>query len=141
MADRRVKSEYIKRIAEDLISKEPALAHLRNADVRIEYLESEWGKKTGHRHVMGECEKIPERYKWAVPTDFTVTIFTPNASSLNENQLRVLVFHELLHIGVTDDAKGLYYIVPHDVEDFYTILERYGVRWSEAGALPDNPVG
>lgn len=141
MADRRVRSEYIKRIAEELIDTEPSLVHLKNADVRIVYLESEWGKKTGHRHIMGECEKIPERYKWAVPCDFTVTIFTPNSCLLNPEQMRALVFHELLHIGVTEDAKGSFYVVPHDVEDFYEILERYGLRWNIPEDLPENPVG
>ena len=117
------------------------LAHLKDADIRIGYLESEWGKKVAHKHVMGECEKIPERYKWAVPYDFTITIFTPNAQTLNETQMTVLVFHELLHIGITDDAKGQFYVVPHDVEDFYAILDRYGLRWSDPGMLPENPVG
>ena len=141
MADRRTRSEYIKEIAESLIANEESLSHLRDADIRIGYLESEWGKKTAHKHIMGECEKIPERYKWAIPYDFTVTVFNPNVGLLNKNQLRALVFHELLHIGVTDDAKGQFYIVPHDVEDFYTILDRYGLRWNIPEDLPENPVG
>ena len=54
---------------------------------------------------------------------------------LNENQIKVLMLHELRHIGMGD--RGLT-IVPHDIEDFSDILEKYGLDWNEYGKeLPD----
>jgi hypothetical protein len=30
-----------------------------------------------------------------------------------------------------DGNEETYYVRPHDVEDFYKILERYGIGWNE----------
>lgn len=129
MADTRHISNEITEIAAELIETEPELEYIREAGVSIVYLESTAAKKSGGKAVLGQCEKIAEKYKWGIPADFTITIFEPNVSQLSEEQLRVLVFHELLHVGITDEG-GLY-VRPHDLEDFKAIVDRYGTRWAE----------
>ena len=50
-----------------------------------------------------------------------------------EDQMRILLFHELLHIGIefTEDGQEKYSIKPHDYEDFKIIIDRYGTDWSQ----------
>jgi predicted metallopeptidase len=125
MADTRTISEYFTQMAEELIQNEEKLSYLRNAPVRIVYLESTHKKKAKGKIVHGVCEKVQEKNKWGIPADFTITIFEPNVQGMTEEQLRILMFHELLHIG--EDFE----LAPHDLEDFRYIIDRYGVDWDE----------
>lgn len=125
MADTRRVSEYFTQMAEDLIETEDKLSYLRQAPITIVYLESPHKKKSKGNIVHGLCEKVQEKNKWGIPADFTITIFEPNVVGMSEEQLRILLFHELLHIG--ED----YQLAPHDLEDFRYIIDRYGVDWDE----------
>ena len=125
MDARRISEEYTE-IGRELIESEPELAELKNADVQIIFLASEHEKKHNGSKVYGQCEKVAEKYKWAVPCEFTITIFEPNVVDFSSDQLRILIFHELLHVGVVDDK---FYIRNHDLEDFKCIVEKYGVDW------------
>ena len=130
--DTRVENEIVKKIAEGLIQKEPALTNIKNSQVRIAYLTSEQEKKSGGNLVYGQCEKVPEKYKWSIPYDFTITVFQPNVERFTDRQLAILVFHELLHIKIECDGNELKYAVrKHDLEDFRMIVDRFGVDWSE----------
>ena len=46
---------------------------------------------------------------------------------LNENQHKILMYHELQHIGIGE--KG-HKIETHDIEDFSNILHKYGLDWN-----------
>jgi hypothetical protein len=127
---RKINEEYAN-IGADLIATEDALEYLRGADVTIIYLESEHEKKENGKLVHGQCEKIPDKYKWAIPCDFTITVFTPNVERFTEEQIRILLFHELLHIKLDVDGNETKYSVkPHDVEDFRYIIDRFGMDWN-----------
>lgn len=131
--DIRTINEHYSELAFQLIKEEPALAHIRKSNVTIVYLSSEHEKKSNGRLIFGQCEKVPDKYKWAVPCDFTITVFEPNVERFSEEQLKALLFHELLHVGIrTDGNEEAYSIVPHDVEDFRVIIDRFGIDWSEA---------
>jgi predicted SprT family Zn-dependent metalloprotease len=54
-----------------------------------------------------------------------VTIFEPNVAEFSEEQMRILIFHELLHVG--EDGKS---VRPHDLEDFKVIINRFGTEWN-----------
>lgn len=131
--DKRVVNEKYAEIGADLIASEESLAHLRDSDASIVYLSSEHKKVTGGNLVFGQCEKIAEKYKWGIPCDFTITVFEPNVEEyqFTDEQIRALIHHELLHVGTewADDGTEKYFIVPHDLEDFKLILERYGINW------------
>ena len=130
MDTRHISEEYT-HIGDELILTEEALSDIRDSQVSIMYLGSEYEKTSRGRTVYGQCEKVPEKYKWAVPCDFTITIFEPNVEHFTEEQMRILILHELMHVGIEEDGnEEKYYIRPHDVEDFEEILERYGMDWS-----------
>ena len=130
---RHISEEYAE-IGAALIATMDELSDLRAGDVSIVYLGSEAKKTSKGKTVFGVCEKVADKYKWGIPCDFTITIFEPNVEGFTEEQLQILIFHELLHIGVTED--GSHYIRPHDLEDFKAIIDRYGTGWSDPRPMP-----
>lgn len=127
---RELNEEYAK-IAKRLIDREPLLEFIRQSEATILYLSSDKEKKSRGRLVAGECECINPKYKWAIPCDFTITVYEPNVITFNDEQMEILLFHELLHvkIDINDDGTEKYSVNPHDVEEFRTIIDRYGIDW------------
>ena len=127
----REKSTLFEEMAQELINTAPELAYIKNSQVRIIYLVSNQAKKSGTKIVHGECEKIPAKYRWAIPADFSITLFAPNNEYMNDRQLEILLFHELLHVGIepADNGEESYSIVPHDLEDFKVVIDKFGTDW------------
>ena len=133
MEHRQINENY-QRIAEDLIQNEPELAYIKDSRVRIAYLESDQAKKAdADKLVLGECEKVAAKNKWAINYDFTITLFRNNLIGLTLDQIRIVLFHELLHVGIEPGADGdeIYSVVKHDLEDFKTIIDRFGTDWAK----------
>ena len=137
--DTRIISEEFAKIGADLIQKEETLVDLRDSQVQIIYLASKHKKISGGCRVFGQCEKIADKYKWGIPCDFTITVFMPNVAEyqFTEEQIRALIHHELLHVGVEQEETLIgtnerYFIRPHDLEDFRPILQKYGVDWNHS---------
>ena len=128
MADTRSINEHYAEVAGELLQEEDALEYIKNSNVSIIYLSSEAERKGKGKIIYGECEKVPEKYKWSIPADFTITIFEPNVEKFTEEQIRILLFHELLH----DGNEEKYSVKPHDLEDFKLIIDRFGTEWSWA---------
>ena len=126
--DRREINEEYNEIMHELIEERSELEHIKYSDVTIICLSSCHRKKKNGGKVYGQCEKVQEKNKWSIPCDFTITIFEPNIIGFTDEQLRILIFHELLHVGV---ACGEYYIRPHDLEDFKQIVNEFGTDWAE----------
>ena len=57
--------------------------------------------------------------------DFIITFYADSAG-IGEEYLKILMRHELMHIGYDGEKR---YIVPHDCEDFKAIIRDYGVDW------------
>lgn len=130
---REINDNY-REIAEALISTEPELKYIKDSSVRIAYLQSDSTKKLGgDKLVHGECEKVQTKNQWAINYDFTVTLFYNNNIGMSPEQIKTLLFHELLHIGIdyADDGGEVYSIKKHDLEDFKIIVDRYGVNWAD----------
>ncbi len=83
---RRISDEYTT-MAQRLIDEDDALAHIRESDVQIIYLASNKPKKSKGKFVFGECERVADKNKWAIPADFTVTIYDPNCIGMDEEHL------------------------------------------------------
>ena len=126
MSDKRKVSEFYTEMAKELIDTEEELAYLRQAPITIIYLESSHKKKSKGGLVYGQCEKVQEKNKWGIPADFTITIFQPNTEGMTKKQLKILLFHELLHIGQDYDS-----INSHDINDFKYIVARFGADWAK----------
>lgn len=133
MDNRHINNDYAE-IADELIRNEYSLIHLLESRAKIIYLSSDYAKTSKGKLVFGQCEKIQDKYKWGIPADFTITVFEPNVQKFTEDQIRILLHHELLHVGIDKKADGSesYSIVDHDIEDFKLILDKYGTDWSRS---------
>ena len=96
------------------------------SDVRIAWLSSDKEKKSNGRIIFAECAKVPERFEWCCHYDFTITVFEPNVERFTDEQIKILLEHEIMHIGAD---KEKFYVVPHDVEEFMGIIQKYGLDW------------
>lgn len=131
--DLRKLNERYAEIGAELIRTEDALTDIANSQATIVYLSSEHKKGSGGTIVHAQCEKVADKYKWGIPADFTITVFEPNVEGFSDEQIKILIFHELLHVGIEfkDDGTENYTIKPHDLEDFKLIIDRFGTEWSK----------
>lgn len=126
----REKSKRYRTIAQRLIRTEAEFEEIKNSPVKIAYLSSDEEKKKNGKLVFGDCTKVDAKYKWSVPYDFFITVYEPNCLGFTDKQFEILLKHELLHIGINNDGnESVYYIVPHDVEEFWSIIDEYGLDW------------
>lgn len=132
MADNRTINEQYAEIGQRLIETEEILVDIRNSQATIVYLSSEHKKMDSGKVVHAVCEKVAEKYKWGLPADFTITVFEPNCMGFTQEQLEILIFHELLHVKIDyKDGEEKYSLNPHDLEDFRYIIDRFGSHWDE----------
>lgn len=133
MSDNRQISEEYAKIGAELIECEDILIDIRNSQATIIYLSSDYAKTDKGKAVLGQCERIQDKYKWGIPADFTITLFEPNIEGKSLEAIRRIIFHELLHVGIEfkDDSTESYSIRPHDIEDFKLLIDRWGTDWSE----------
>lgn len=123
--------EETEKIANKLIQKRNELEVIINCDIQIGYVRSFEEKIKDGRIIFADCRKVNKVYGAYLPYDFIITLYEPNIALLSQEQINILIFHELQHIGVGE--RGLK-IVPHDVEDFHSILDEHGTRWNEYNA-------
>lgn len=108
----------------------PAVAHLNTPELGIVFLYSDRKRKHGGKTVYAETEKVGEKMKALAGADFVITFYKPDTDMLDEDRLKVLMYHELRHVGY-DPETGKTSIIPHDVEDFEDILSTRGFNWTE----------
>ena len=131
---RRISPEYAE-LAAEVIGSIPALQFIEGSGATIVYLASDSPKRSRGRAVCAECELVPSKHQWAIPADFAIVVYEPNCQGMTDAQMRALMHHELLHVGIerTEDGGERYRIRPHDLEDFHEIIDRYGPDWAEVG--------
>lgn len=132
METRTINDKYTQ-IGYELIREEKALENIAHSMADIIFLSSDKAKTSRGKLIHAECEKISDKYKWGIPCDFTITVFEPNVERFTDQQIKILLFHELLHVGIefNQNGKETYFIKPHDLEDFKIIIDKYGTSWSE----------
>lgn len=135
MDSRRINEVYAN-MADEVMQENGCFDHLRDGDVTIIFLSSTLAKKQGDKLVLGQCEKVAEKYKWGIPADFTITVFEPNVEGFTEEQIKILLFHELLHVGYEPETERMY-VKPHDLEDFKLIIDTYGTDWAKVDRPED----
>ena len=111
------------------ILKQPDFDEIRDFASFV-VLSCEEQKTKNRKFVLGECKLVQNIYKLFCPYDFLIIIYDVNAASLSPDQMKILIEHELRHMGY-DFTKGepTPYIVPHDVEEFDKIIEKWGLHW------------
>jgi hypothetical protein len=133
MDNRQIREEYAELAAEVISENAGLFDDIKKSNATIIYLGSDYAKTSKGKAVLGECEKVANKNKWAIPCDFTITVYEPNCLGMTRDQMKILLFHELLHVGIKyeDDGSEKYYIRPHDYEDFKIVIDRYGTDWSK----------
>jgi hypothetical protein len=108
---------------------------IRIAQPKICVLDCSKPKKSEGRLVFADIKPVPEQYKALCEFDYIITIYTHNTALLNDMQFRILLEHELRHVNIINGSKGIVYgTVGHDFEDFYAIIDKYGIEWSTVDA-------
>jgi len=102
-------------------------SHLRNAN--IECLFTNKGRKRGGKTVIATCEAVNPTYNYLTNVDFIITIYDKVWEQLADKEKKYVLDHELYHAFVGENKNGepVYKTVPHDLEEFNEIVERYGL--------------
>jgi len=138
-------------LAQDIIVKDSAFKLLKNVKIYFAFRHKPKFKKSGEM-VLGECIKIPAKYRDLFHFDFLIEIFKPFWLESSEEQKRRLLWHELFHCGVEvnsawdlvldDCGRVKIFINPHDieVEAFEEEIKKFGLtpnQWPHVIALSE----
>lgn len=109
-----------------LVRKWPELAFIKDLSVLCL-----WKRKGGERDgraKVGEVKKLSGLHRYQAGVDFVVILAADNirASSTTNRQLEAILYHELKKID-WDDEHDKPLIRPHDLEIFYSEVDRYGL--------------
>jgi hypothetical protein len=128
-------ADDLKELGEKVITAMPELGIIRDFNIKVGYVRSYERKIEKGKIVYADCRKVKGTYTAYLPFDFIITFYEPNVALMTENQKKILMLHELKHIGVGE--KGLK-LEDHDSEDFKDILHRYGIDWNDLNQdVPD----
>jgi len=125
-------------------------AHLESANIGVLWTNCRYEKKG--KFIAGQAEIPKATGTWADQRkvyqleqwfgreefpDFIITLSAPYCQQASDIEFCALVEHELLHCGHEHDEFGAprftqeggpkFYIRPHDIEEFTTVVARYGV--------------
>lgn len=100
--------------------------HLRSASIGYLFREK---MKTKSRAVWGKASKAGPKIEFLADHDFIVEFSWEDWRLLSPMQRVALVDHELEHCGLESNAKGErdWCMVPHDIEEFGSIVRRWGL--------------
>lgn len=121
-------AEDIQELAEKIINKISELSFINEFDIKVGYVRSYERKTKDGQVIYGDCRKVNKVYGAYLPYDFVITLYEPNIGHLTDNQIKILIWHELRHIDIGERG---FTLRPHDIEDFYSIIDKHGTRWSE----------
>lgn len=120
-------AEDLKELADSVIKEHyEELGFIEDMEIEIGYVRSYLNKQKDGRIIFADTEKTKYKYTAFLPYDFVIVFYEPNVELFNDEQKRTLMWHELRHIGVGE--KG-YKVMPHEIEDFYSITDKLGTRW------------
>lgn len=129
------RNEELERIVWDIVAQEEDFIDIRVTEPRICVLNCDQKKMSEGRLVYADICSVPDKYKALAEFDYIITVYEDNASLLSDQGIRILLEHELRHINIKCTTKGINFgIIGHDIEDFYAIIDKYGIDWSTAYA-------
>lgn len=121
------KSEELEKLAAKVIAENEIFGHLSSDDCRIAFQECESTKTNSGKTVYADTERVKDKLKALLPYDFIIT-FYKDGMELSVEMKERLMYHELKHVGFEPEEKK-FSIIPHDVEDFKDMIEKWGVDW------------
>lgn len=118
-------------LGKNVIQKYKELNALDDPDCRIVYQYCDKAKKSNGLEVFADTELVKEKLKLFIEADFIITFYTGNTEALDADRLEKLMYHELCHVGYNPSADGMarFCIIPHDVEDFRSVIDKWGIDW------------
>lgn len=122
-------SDDIRAIADDLIKNESVLQSADLGAAKIEYLLV---FPQISKFVAGRCYRANKHVKFFNDIDYVIEISGELWHQLDEETMKLLILHELMHIKVEYNEKKQTYqfkLKDHDVKDFSYIISKYGIDW------------
>ena len=112
--------------------------HLRNANIVCLFTSK--ARKRNGRVVIASCEAVNETYRYLTDANFIITVFDKAWEMLADEEKRYIIDHELCHAFIGEDKNGepVYKTVPHDLEEFNEIVERYGLMQRDLNIVLDD---
>ena len=110
-------SDEVISVAGELIESCEELAIAREARIKFLFVRGKWSK-------WGECAKATGKWRHLTGFDYVISIHKEAWESFDIKQKKALMHHELCHIMRT--PKGKWAIANHDVEEFFSTVERFG---------------
>ena len=94
----------------------------------IRYLRCDTEKRSNGKSVYADCTKVNDKLREISGADFVITFYA-DADDITEDAEKILMEHELRHVGWDGEKK---FLVPHDIDDFRDIITAYGIDWIKA---------
>lgn len=95
--------------------------------------------KDGKAEVIAKSQKVPKMWKdlGVIDADFLIVINAELWKELSREQKEAGTLHEICHceVEVKDDGSYNYKIIPHEIEDFHLVYEKYGDYMGELNKL------
>ena len=115
-------------MAEEIIENTDDLNFIKS--IPVGYLFCDKKKLERGHAVRAQCIKVPDMYRVIGHISFVIVVYEPNCGGFDDEQYKILIEHELRHIGIGGDKT---YIVPHDFErgEFDAIIKKYGEHWDD----------
>lgn len=120
-------SDDVQKVADKVISQE----NLKFMNAKIGYMVVRpYISKT----TLAKCIRTNKELNFFSKFDYIIEVSGDVWNNLDEKQKYVLMFHELLHIEVVVNKKGVekYVIRDHSIKDFHSVIRKYGVDWFES---------
>lgn len=116
--------------------------HLNLRNVETKCLFYDKPTKRSGKIVLGTAEVVSPKFNYLTGIDFVISIYQGTWDIMVEEQRKALLDHELCHCFVGEDKQGnpVYKIIPHDLEEFREIIERYGVDWADNVLIDDDGI-
>jgi hypothetical protein len=126
-------SQELRDLAEQLISNREEVAHI---DINDVLFLREYQTRPGKGQIMAMTYRLDNHpIQLFSGCRFAIVFYDNNCSYMSWNQMKILMYHELLHIPENPLLiKGL---IPHSVQDFGRVLS-IDLNWAKAGRdVPD----
>lgn len=127
-------------LGNEIINKLPEFQDILESNCRIGFMKSSIAKQSCGFYVHAECKRLTGDINMRfIPHDYLIIVYEPNIEHMNLHQIRILLWHELKHIKITNKGDTWKFgINDHDIADFRDLINKVGPRWDEEGAaVPD----
>jgi hypothetical protein len=116
--------------------------HSSLLNCKIKCLFYDKPRKRSSKIILATAEAVSAKYSYLTGLNFIISVYDEAWEVMVDQEKRALLDHELNHcfIGEDKDGEPVYKIIPHDVEDFRVIIDRYGAGWADNIYIEDDSV-